>query len=74
VTNREIFSSSQLGLAVASALGALYPKKIVLETNRNLIGNGAVMRALATGGDASSAANAGLREFLEVRRQFLLYR
>ena len=73
VTNRDVFSSSQLGLAVAAALQTLYPKKIALDVNRNLIGNGGVIRALATGGDPALAANANLKEFLELRLKFLLY-
>jgi uncharacterized protein YbbC (DUF1343 family) len=73
VTNREIFSSSQLGLALAAELGKLYPMKIRLEMNRNLIGSGGVMRALAAGEDATAAANAGIQEFLELRQKFLLY-
>jgi uncharacterized protein YbbC (DUF1343 family) len=73
VTNRDVFSSSQLGLAVAAALQTLYPKKIALDANRNLIGNGEVIRALATGGDPALAANANLKEFLELRLKFLLY-
>jgi uncharacterized protein YbbC (DUF1343 family)/CubicO group peptidase (beta-lactamase class C family) len=73
VTDRETFSASRLGLAVAATLESLYPKKISLDANRNLIGNGGVMRALASGGDPSFAANAKLQEFLALRRKFLLY-
>ena len=72
VTDREVFSSSQLGLAVAATLESLYPKRIVLG-KPNLIGNSLVMRALAAGGDPSFAANANLKEFLELRQKFLLY-
>ncbi len=73
VTDRDVFSSSQLGLAAAVTLESLYPKKIVLDVNRNLIGNSGVLRALGSGGDTSFAANANLKEFLESRRKFLLY-
>jgi uncharacterized protein YbbC (DUF1343 family)/CubicO group peptidase (beta-lactamase class C family) len=73
VTDREIFSASRLGLAVAATLESLYPKKIVLDLNRNLIGNSLVIRALESGEDPSFAANANLKEFLESRRKFLLY-
>jgi uncharacterized protein YbbC (DUF1343 family)/CubicO group peptidase (beta-lactamase class C family) len=73
VTDREAFSSIRLGLAVAGSLEALYPKKIVLDVNRNLIGNGGVIQALAAGKDASPAASAGLQKFLELRQKFLLY-
>jgi uncharacterized protein YbbC (DUF1343 family) len=74
VTDREVFSSSQLGLAVAATLESLYPKRIAFEVNRDLIGNSIVMRALASGGDPSLGANANLKEFLELRQRFLLYR
>jgi uncharacterized protein YbbC (DUF1343 family) len=74
VTNREVFSSSRLGLEVAAALQALYPGRIALDLNRNLIGNSGVMRALAAGSDPGPAANAGMEAFLEVRRKYLIYR
>jgi uncharacterized protein YbbC (DUF1343 family)/CubicO group peptidase (beta-lactamase class C family) len=73
VTDREVFSSSQLGLAVAATLESLYPKKIVLDVNRNLIGSSGVIGALAAGANPSLAANANLKEFLELRRKYLLY-
>lgn len=73
VTNRDVFSSSQLGLAVAAAIASLYPNKIALDVNKNLLGNSGVMRALASGLDPSSAASAGIQEFLESRQKFLIY-
>ena len=73
VTDRDLFSSSQLGLAVAATLESLYPRKIDPDVNRNLIGNSGVMRALASGRDPAVAANANLKEFLELRRKYLLY-
>jgi hypothetical protein len=38
-----------------------------------LIGNSGVIQALATGSDASPAANANRRQFPELRQKFLLY-
>ena len=73
VTDRQVFSSSQLGLAVAASLTSLYPKKLILETNRNLVGNNGVMRALASGIDPSLAADAGIKDFLWLRQRFLIY-
>jgi uncharacterized protein YbbC (DUF1343 family) len=73
VTNRDIFSSSRFGLELAEVLGRLYPGKIAVQLNRNLIGNGGVMRALATGTDAGSVADAGIQSFLELRQKYLLY-
>jgi uncharacterized protein YbbC (DUF1343 family) len=73
VTNRDMFSPSQFGLAVAASLELLYPKKIVLEVNRNLVGNSGVMRALASGAETAPDAVAGIREFLDLRQKFLIY-
>jgi uncharacterized protein YbbC (DUF1343 family) len=73
VTNRDIFSPSQLGLDLAAGLAALYPGKIVWEKNRNLIGNSGVMHALASGADAGPAGRAGIGEFLRVRERYLIY-
>ena len=73
VTNRDIFSPSQLGLDLAAGLAALYPGKIVWEKNRNLIGNSGVMHALASGADAGPAGRAGIGEFLKVRERYLIY-
>ncbi len=74
VTNRDVVSSSRLGLEVAAALIELYPNKIAIPANKDLIGNGGVMHTLATGGDATTAAGSGLQKFLEVRQKYLLYR
>ena len=74
VTNRDAVSSSRLGLEVAAALIELYPNKIAIPANKDLIGNGGVMHTLATGGDATTAAGSGLQKFLEVRQKYLLYR
>jgi uncharacterized protein YbbC (DUF1343 family) len=74
VTNRDVFSSGRFGLELASALAKLYPGRIQWETNRKLIGNGAVMNALSTGADPLAASTAGLDQFLSVREKYLLYR
>ncbi len=73
VTNRGVFSSSQLGLALAAAIETLYPGKIGLEGNRDLIGSSAVIGALKAGGDAPAASKGRIQEFLDLRRKFLLY-
>jgi len=74
VTNRDVFSSERLGLELAMALRALYPKEIVWEKDRDLIGNGAVVRALTSGGDAIGAARSGFADFLIKRQKYLIYR
>ncbi|MDP9055573.1 MAG: DUF1343 domain-containing protein [Acidobacteriota bacterium] len=73
VTNRGIFSPSQLGLAVAASLTAMYPGKISLEANKDLIGNGEVIADLQGRLEPSNAAQAGIQEFLTLRRKFLIY-
>src|SRR6185312_7356122 len=73
LTNRDLFSATRLGLSIASTLERLYPKKIVLEVNKDLIGNSGVMSALAGKGDAFPAAHAGLQEFLILRQKYLIY-
>jgi uncharacterized protein YbbC (DUF1343 family)/CubicO group peptidase (beta-lactamase class C family) len=73
ITNRAVFSSSQLGLAVASSLQKLYPARIALGVNSDLIGSGGVIRALTAGTDATDAARYKLQEFLDTRQKFLLY-
>jgi len=74
VTDRDFFSSSRLGLELAAALTNLYPGKLALESDKNLIGNSGVMHALTIGKDAMPAARAGIRQFLELRQKYLLYR
>jgi uncharacterized protein YbbC (DUF1343 family) len=74
VTDRDVFSSSRLGLELAEALTTLYPKKVEIDSNKNLIGNSGVMRAIATGADAGPAADRGIQQFLLVRQKYLLYR
>jgi uncharacterized protein YbbC (DUF1343 family) len=77
VTNRESFDSARLGFDIASALLKLYPVKISLETDRKLIGNEQVMRALAAGEDPESIRQQqqeALEGFLRLREKYLLYR
>jgi len=73
LTNRDEFSASQLGLALAAALESLYPGKIKLDLNRDLVGNTGVLRALTSGSDPASAAGSGIQQLLDARRRFLLY-
>jgi uncharacterized protein YbbC (DUF1343 family)/CubicO group peptidase (beta-lactamase class C family) len=73
VTNRDVLSPSRLGLAVAETLRTLYPTRIVIEGNRDLVGSSDVIRALESGLDTTPSAAAHLKEFMELRRKFLLY-
>lgn len=76
VTDREVFHATRLGLEVAAALGQLYPGKIDLVLNRNLIGSQATIDALRRGADPRAIVQ-GLDEqmqaFVERRRGYLLY-
>ena len=77
ITEREAFDSARLGLEVASAIGHLYPSKVVLEDNRWLIGNRQTMRLLGDGEDPERIQQAGqdaLEAFLKLREDHLLYR
>lgn len=73
ITNRAVFSSSRLGLAIASSLQKLYPGKIDFAVSKDLIGNEGVIRALTVGSDSSGPAKVQLQEFLDLRQKFLLY-
>jgi uncharacterized protein YbbC (DUF1343 family) len=73
ITNRAVFSSAQLGLAIVASLQKLYPGKIALDMNSDLIGNAAVIRALKAGTDAPETGKNKLQEFLDTRQKFLLY-
>jgi len=74
VTDRDVFSSSQLGIELAMAMGRLYPGKIVWDANKSLIGSGAVVKAFSAGADAGGAAKQGVGEFERIREKYLLYR
>jgi len=77
MTDRESFNSSRLGLELAAALLRLYPGKLELEANLRLIGNRAVAAALAGGEDPRRILESqedSLREFLQRREPYLLYR
>ena len=77
ITDRDSFDAARLGLEIAAALLKLYPGKISLDANRNLIGNQEVMRALTNGEDPRSILEHGkdsLEAFLALREKYLLYR
>ncbi len=61
VTDREAFLHYNSGWQWRRRFRSLYPKKIVFDVNRDLIGNSMVLRALGSGEDASVAANANLK-------------
>jgi uncharacterized protein YbbC (DUF1343 family) len=77
VTNRESFDSARLGLEIAAALLKLYPGRISLESNRQLIGSEEALRRLAAGDDPQAIRQRledRLQTFLSLREKYLLYR
>jgi uncharacterized protein YbbC (DUF1343 family)/CubicO group peptidase (beta-lactamase class C family) len=77
VTGRDAFNASRLGLEIAAALARLYPAKIALEENRWLIGNRQTIQLLEQDESPSLIQRAGegaLEAFLELRKEYLLYR
>jgi uncharacterized protein YbbC (DUF1343 family) len=77
VTNRESFDAARLGIEIASALLKLYPGKISLELNRQLIGSEETLRALAAGEDPQAIRQKqqdAMQPFLSLREKYLLYR
>jgi uncharacterized protein YbbC (DUF1343 family)/CubicO group peptidase (beta-lactamase class C family) len=77
ITDRESFNSSRLGLELAAALLRLYPGKLDLGRNARLIGNRAVLEALAKGEDPRRILEEqqdALQDFLGRRDAYLLYR
>ena len=76
VTDRDAFDSTRFGLEVAYALGKLYPGKIDVEVNRNLIGNRSLMDAIKSGDDPRNSVRKmkdPLLAFSDVRKRYLLY-
>jgi uncharacterized protein YbbC (DUF1343 family)/CubicO group peptidase (beta-lactamase class C family) len=77
ITNRESLDAARLGLEIAGALIALYPGKISLDLNKNLIGNDDTLRALAAGVDSEvirQRQQDAIQPFLVLREKYLLYR
>ncbi len=77
ITSRERLDSARLGLEITAALLKLYPGKISLESDRKLIGNEEVLRALAAGDDPQAIRQRqqdAIQPFLVLREKYLLYR
>ena len=77
ITDRNSFDSTRLGLEVGYALQKLYPGKIDFETCRYLIGNRTVIQAEKDGVDPRTIVQnmeEGVRDFVERRAKYLLYR
>ncbi len=77
ITSRERLDSARLGLEITAALLKLYPGKISLESDRKLIGNEEVLRALVAGDDPQAIRQRqqdAIQPFLVLREKYLLYR
>jgi uncharacterized protein YbbC (DUF1343 family)/CubicO group peptidase (beta-lactamase class C family) len=76
ITDRNLVSSSRLGLEVAAAIETLYPGKINWEVNARLIGSRATMAALKALEDPTIIQTVDehrMEEFLANRQKYLLY-
>jgi len=77
ITDRQSFDAARLGLEIAAALLKLYPGKISLDVNRDLIGNENAMRDLQAGEDPRAIRQKledSMQPFLRIREKHLLYR
>ena len=77
VTNRDVFSSSRLGVEIAAGLAKLYPGRIDWELSRKLIGSDAAIAALNRKEDPvqlEHAMSADLDRFQALREKYLIYK
>jgi uncharacterized protein YbbC (DUF1343 family)/CubicO group peptidase (beta-lactamase class C family) len=77
ITGREAFDSARLGLELCAALQKLYPGKIDFASNKKLIGNDDVIRAIESGDDPRAIQQKmqdAVEQFLKVRDKYLIYR
>lgn len=76
VLDRDLLDATELGVELASALNRLYPNDFKIERMQALLVNQAVFDALVAGEDPRRIAEEWeprLRQFLEVRKKYLLY-
>jgi uncharacterized protein YbbC (DUF1343 family)/CubicO group peptidase (beta-lactamase class C family) len=76
LTDREAFDSARLGMELAAAMVKLFPGKVDISDNARLIGNRAVIEAIAGGQDARQVVDRivdDTRSFLMAREKCLLY-
>lgn len=77
ITDREAFGSTRLGLEIAAAIHKLFPGKMDMNINKNLIANPETIRMILAGEDprviqdqqAEELAGFGAR-----RAKFLIYK
>ncbi len=76
VTNRDIFDAGRLGVCLLAALQKLYPGRISMQTNQNLIGSPSLIQHVGEGQSAKellAAEQPALDRFLRVRENYLIY-
>jgi uncharacterized protein YbbC (DUF1343 family)/CubicO group peptidase (beta-lactamase class C family) len=76
VTDRNAFSSTGFGLELGVALAKLFPGKMDWTANQKLTGNKDVLKAMEAGEDPGlilQQNRAGLQQFFERRKNYLLY-
>jgi uncharacterized protein YbbC (DUF1343 family)/CubicO group peptidase (beta-lactamase class C family) len=76
LTDRNALNAPELGLELASALRGLYPKEFKIEEMAMLLADSRVLQALLSGEDPrriTEEGNAGLEEFIKLRKKYLLY-
>jgi len=77
ITERELLDSGRLGLELGAALEKLYPGKIPWKQNERLIGSRSTIAALQAGEEPrqiQQREEENVREFLDRRARFLLYK
>jgi uncharacterized protein YbbC (DUF1343 family) len=76
VTDRNQLDAPELGVELASALHALYPQQFHLAAMARLLVNRTVLEQITAGRDPMRIAEdwqAALQQFMEDRKQYLLY-
>ncbi len=76
VTNRDVFDAGRLGVALLVALQKLYPGRIALHANQNLIGSPSLIHGLERGQTTQellAAEQTAVDQFARVRQNYLIY-
>lgn len=76
ITNRDVFDAGRFGVSLLAALQKLYPGKISMPANQNLIGSPALIAGLGKGQSAIAllaAEQPAVDQFLRLRQKYLIY-
>ncbi|MGA8940753.1 MAG: sodium/solute symporter [Acidobacteriaceae bacterium] len=77
VTDRRALNSPEMGVEILSVLHRLYPARFKVQTTLRLIGSRSTLEAIERGDDPRAIAEGWtkkLSEYVEARKEFLLYR